>query len=133
MTRTPDWRARLARYVSGVARVRFRSGEHDCGMFAAGAIQVMTGEDVAAKFRGYRTIEEGRSAVAAAGFGSMGDYLASIMPEVEPPFAQVGDIVALEENGEEALGVVQGPSIYVLRVDGLGLVPLSRATRAFRP
>lgn len=132
MTRHPDWRGRLARYVSGVVRARFRPGTHDCAMFAAGAIEAMTGEDMAAEFRGYRTLEEGRAALAAAGFGGMGDVVAARLTEVSPQFAQVGDLAILEEKGEEAFGIVQGPFIYVLRVEGLGLVPVSRARRVFR-
>lgn len=130
--RYPDWRARLARYVTLQAQARFRPGRHDCALFAVDAVREMTGVDIGEGLRGYRSLAEGWQGLAAAGFGSLGELFAARLREVEPHLAQVGDVVILEENGEEACGVVQGPFIYVLRLDGLGLVPVSRARRAFR-
>jgi adenosyl cobinamide kinase/adenosyl cobinamide phosphate guanylyltransferase len=63
-----------------------------------------------------------------AGFADHLALVASLLPEIAPAFAQRGDVAAVGD----ALGVVDGEMIFVLREDGLGLVPLTAATRAFR-
>lgn len=57
MTRCEDWHARLAAYVFDAGRTPFAYGSHDCALFAAGAVEAMTGTDLAAGWRGiYRTL-----------------------------------------------------------------------------
>ncbi len=132
MTRHNDWRSRLAVYIARVQHQSFRPGQHDCALFAAGAVEAMTGVDLAEGMRGYSTIEQGQEFLRRHGFADHVDVAARRLPEVPPIMAQVGDVAAVSENGSAALGVVQGPMIYVLRLDGLGLVPLTSAERAFR-
>ena len=38
-----------------------------------------------------------------------------------------GDLAVVEGDGGRALGIVQGTMIYVLRPEGLGLLPIERA------
>lgn len=131
--RRKDWRPRLAAYLGEVARLRFRPGEHDCALFAAGAVEAMTGTDLAAGWRRtYRTLEDGLALLAQEGHGDHVALAAAHLEEVAPIRAQVGDVAAVREGAALALGIVQGPSIYVLRPSGLGLVPLTDAERAFR-
>lgn len=130
--RRADWRARLAAYVAAAATRTFQPGTHDCALFAAGAVEAITGRDLARGYRGYRSMRAGRAALADRGFASMADYAAAHLSEIPVLRAQVGDIAVLDENGGEAFGVVQGARIYVLRLDGLGTVALTDAKRAFR-
>lgn len=128
MTRFPDWRSRLRDYLETVARRPFKAGQHDCALFVAGGVEAMTGVDPAAEWRGkYRSLKKGRAMA-----GDMVAIAADLLPEVPPIFAQEGDVAVLDADGEDAFGLVQGPLIYVLRPDGLGLVPLTEAKRAFR-
>lgn len=131
LTRLPNWRARLTAYVMRSASTPFRPGQHDCALFAAGAVEAMTGIDPAADFRGtYRTLAEGRARMNELGHGDHIEMAARMLPEVPPIMAQIGDLAVVEG---EALGVVQGPMIYVLRPrGGLGLVSLTAGERAFR-
>lgn len=134
MRRRPDWRTHLRMYLEDVAAHPFRPGQHDCAMFVAGGIEAMTGEDPAADWRGaYRSLAKGRALITERGFEDMVDIAASQLDEVAPIFAREGDVAVLEDDeGLPAFGLVQGALIYVLRPDGLGLVALTEARRAFR-
>lgn len=43
--RLHDWEHRLTRYVTEVACTGFAHGSHDCALFAAGAVEAITGID----------------------------------------------------------------------------------------
>ena len=134
IARLPDWRARLRAYLEAVARASFRPGAHDCALFVAGGIEAMTGEDLAADWRGsYRSLKAGRAKLAEQGCPDLASLAAARFEEVPAIFAQEGDVAILRDaRGDHAFGLVQGALIYVLRKDGLGLVPLTDAERAFR-
>lgn len=132
--RRPDWRAQLGQYLAEVARRTFRPGAHDCALFAAGAVEAMTGFDAAAEWRGtYRTLAAGRRALQAAGFEDHLALVATFCPEVSPAMASVGDLVAVPaDDGEVALGVVQGAAIYCLTPGGMALVSRLHVQKAFK-
>lgn len=132
--RLPDWRPRLVAYLSAHARAAFRPGVHDCALFVAGAVEAMTGTDLAAEWRGgYRSLSAGRDQLRSAGFDSPAGLAAALFEAVPPILAREGDIAVLRgDDGQDALGLVQGALIYVLRPDGLGLVPLTEAVVAYR-
>lgn len=89
-----DYRTRLAAYVASVAGQPFRPRKHDCALFAAGAVEAMTGVDHARGLRGYRTLEKGRAKLAEKGFADHVAYAASLYDEVPPLKARVGDVIA---------------------------------------
>lgn len=129
MKRFPDWRLRLMAYVTDWRDREFRPGRSDCALFAAGAVEAMTGVDPAADFRGrYRTIDEGLALVGPAGHVG---HAATLFPEISPMRAQVGDLAEVEGDGGPALGVVIGPQIAAMGLDGLRFVFLTDARRAF--
>lgn len=133
--RRPDWRARLAEYLAQVAHNRFRPGAHDCALFAAGAVEAMTGADLAAEWRGtYRSLSGGRKALKAAGFADHVALVASHFEEVPPAFARVGDVAVLPGATRQgaALGIVQGASVYCLLPSGLAVVSRLHMKKAFR-
>lgn len=124
-TRLPDWRPRLAAYLEEVRTRPFAYGGHDCALFAAGAVEAMTGTDLAADYRGrYGSLKEGLKLVKGGHLAILRDHLRP----VAPAFAQVGDIALIGEVGFPALGLIQGETILVLREDGLGLMPRAAAT-----
>lgn len=132
--RRADWRSRLAQYLAAVAHRPFRPGQHDCALFAAGAVEAMTGADLASAWRGsYRRLEDGLAALQAAGFEGLPALAAACFPEVAPALAQAGDLAVLpgDETGA-ALGVVQGPAVYVLDPRGLAVVSRLHMKKAFR-
>lgn len=134
MARLPDWRPRLDRYLAEAARRPFRPGTHDCGLFAAGVVEAVTGYDPAAGWlRGrYCTLEEAQALCRARGHADHVAVIAAEFPEVHPVEALAGDLaVVINEEGEPVFGVVLGPRIAVLRVSGLGYCPRSDMVRAF--
>ena len=133
MTRLPDWKPRLIAYLATVARRPYRPGRHDCALFVAGGVAAMTGIDLAAEWRGYASLREGRARLAEAGIEDLAGLAARHFAEVPGLFAQEGDVAVLSDRrGQQALGLVQGPCVYGVGRSGLALAPLTAVERAFR-
>lgn len=131
--RLPDWKARLSDYVIAAARRPYVLGQHDCALFAAGAVLAARGIDPAADWRGrYDTKLGGLRLLVRAGHADHIAATANVLDEIHPAQAAAGDVGMLTEAGAPALGVVQGEMVYVLRPEGLGLVPRERLERAWR-
>lgn len=132
LNRLPDWRSRLTAYLVETAGNGFRYGSNDCALFAAGAVRAMTGEDPAAAWRGsYTTLEGGLKRLMKAGFENHIALVDSLLTEVPPAFAQVGDIVLVDAPDGPALGVVSGEAVACLAPQGLGYLPREAALRAW--
>jgi hypothetical protein len=141
MPRIKGWRPALFAALDAHRGKPFTWGVHDCAILAADAVLAMTGEDLAAPYRGrYASYTDGRALLAAHGFADQVAIFAAHFAEVPVVRAQVGDLAAVPAGeigapGDDlALGVVTGPVIAVmpLRGPGLASVPLLRAVRAFR-
>jgi hypothetical protein len=133
LQRVPDWRPRLVAWLAEVARKPFRPGEHDCALFAAGAIATMTGTDPAAKYRGrYTTVPGGLRILRRDGFADHVALVTGLLEEIPPLMAQVGDLAVVPTPEGPALGVVAGAEVLVLRPEGQGAVSLMAVERAFK-
>lgn len=130
--RLSDWQTRLTAYLAQTEKTAFRPGRHDCALFVAGAVAAMTGVDHARGWRGYRSLKSGQAKLAAAGYADHIALIASVLDECPPAFAQVGDLAVVDGDGGDAMGVVMGEVIAVLRPSGRGYVPLMAAKRVFR-
>lgn len=127
--RLPDWRPRLVAYLEGVRARPFAYGSHDCALFAAGAVEAMTGIDPAGDYRGrYDSLKAGLKLVR----GTHLDVLRRDFEAIPPAFAGVGDLALIGEVGFPAFGIFEGQHILVLREDGLGLMSRAAATAAYR-
>ena len=116
-------------YAAEAGQRPFRPGRHDCALFAAGWVKIITGRDLARGWRStYRSLRRGRQLMQNAGFADHVAFAAAHLPEIAPAFAQVGDLAVLEDN---AFGIVAGEMIYCLKPQGLGLVPRRAMRRAF--
>jgi hypothetical protein len=135
VVRRGDWHSRLNAFIDGVKRKPFDWTANNCGEhFAAGAVLAMTDEDIAAKWRGrYSTSTAAIRMMKKDGFSSLGDMVASVLPEVHPSQAKLGDIASVPVDGPfgASLGVVNGEVILVLGEQSMGVVPLARAERVF--
>lgn len=123
------WQDRLVAFLRDNHQRPFQPGVWDCAIWAAGAVQAMTGEDHLRGFRGYRTIAEGKRRLQARGFDDHVAYVAAWMPEINPAFAQPGDVAVIED---QSLGIVQGERVYLFGVNGFGTLPFTVISRAFR-
>lgn len=127
--RLPDWRPRLVAYLGAVRTRPFAYGQHDCALFAAGAVTAMTAVDLSDGYRDrYKSLKAG---LKLAGISPV-DLVRRAFDEVPPALAQVGDIAVIGQVGVPALGIFDGETILVLREDGLGRMPRAAATLAFR-
>jgi hypothetical protein len=119
----------LIAYAADAGPRPFRPGRHDCALFAAGWVKLVTGRDLARGWRStYRSLRRGQQLMQDAGFADHVAFAAAHLPETAPAFAQVGDLAVLET---QAFGIVAGEMVYCLRPEGLGLVPRSAMRRAF--
>jgi len=136
MKRLPGWRARMYAFVAEVGASPFAWGQLDCGPAWAGRhVELMTGVDIAAPFRGYTDYAGAVVTFQRAGFATLGDLVSSLLPELPAPsMARTGDLAAIEarEPFGHALGIVNGARILVLGRDGYGSVDLLKACRAWR-
>lgn len=136
MKRYPDWPKRLHDFVDGVKRRPFDWREHECAVaWAGGCVAALTGADVAERWRGRFTSMRGALRVMRNdGFADLGDMAASALPEIHIARARLGDVafVPQDDGFGGTLGIVNGETILVLREDGMGLVSLFDATRAFQ-
>ncbi|MDB5658307.1 MAG: hypothetical protein JWS10_922 [Cypionkella sp.] len=131
--RYPDWKLRLIDYVGVCANLPFEYGQHDCALFAAGAVDAMTGIDLAADWRGqYSTLKSGLRAIKRAGYADHLAFASAHFEAIAIAFAAPGDLAVIDGPEGAVLGVVQGEGIYVLALSGLGTLPLTYARSAFR-
>jgi hypothetical protein len=134
MQRFPDWRLRLHAVIESNRRTPFVWGQSDCAIFAADAIQAMTGQDIASGYRGtYTDAKSATKALRKARYSDLAAMAAAHLEEVAPIMAQAGDIVAMQspETGW-TLGVVIGERVIGRDLGGLVTVDRSAGERAFR-
>ena len=133
MKRLDDWKPRLRAFLAEQGDKQFQFGQQDCGALAGGAIEAMTGENPHAKVAGkYKTMAGALRALKRLGHEDHIAYAASLLGEIDPLYAQFGDIAVVQGDDGPALGVVVGAHIEVRTPAGRGVVPLTDAVRAFR-
>lgn len=120
MNRLPNWRARLTVYVDNVRRRPFAYGQHDCALFAAGALEAISGEDLAQELRGtYADLPSGRAAIQRMGYLDAIDMAKANLSRVPRHSLQVGDLAVVETPEGAALGVVQGGAVFLVGQSGM--------------
>lgn len=75
----------------------------------------------------YTTIRGGLRVLRRAGFEDHVALAQHHLAAKPVAFANVGDGAIVLSGNERALGIVQGPNVFVLRPEGLGHVPLAAA------
>ena len=132
MIRHPDWHDRLATYLDNVSEAPFEWGQHDCALFAASAVQRMTGVDPAEEFRGqYDTYKGATEALRKHGAGTLLKTVRDWFgPSISVHLAKRGDLVMRDAR---TLGVCVGQySWFVAQIGtGKGLIALPTASCAY--
>jgi hypothetical protein len=126
LTRDLKWESLLDKFFLENMKRPFVWGEWDCGLFAAGAIQVMTGVDLAEPYRGRYSDEAGARALGSA--ESIAESIG--LQECPPNFAHRGDLVLLSNTPDPCLGILGMDGRAVMVTDN-GLTFLKR-TRILR-
>ncbi len=130
MARFPDWPVRLNKYIIESEKKEFEPGTHDCVLFAAGAIEAMTGGDPMLEFRdqydAWNSSEEG---LDDPGYEIL---YKNITKKFGSPIlgvkGQKGDLAFYEG----ACGIVLGRYAMFLGENGYVYVLLRHLQRAFR-
>lgn len=141
MKRFEDWPSRLAAFVDESKTKPFAYGTWDCCIAVCDAIQVMTGKDPGALFRGQYSTALGATRemleISGGGVERTAVVIAASfdMPEIPVLRAGRGDVVLVPVDEGDALGFVYltGVSIAVAaQPKGLLYVPLCFGRRAWK-
>ena len=130
MMRVSTWERRLGDYLASRRALPFAYGSNDCAMFAAGAVEALTGQDPAAAFRGaYRSAAGSVRALRGIGEGTLEATIDAIFPAIAVGKIGRGDLVW---NGEAVVVCIGAVALFVGQhgeVDALhdGLVRVPRA------
>lgn len=151
MHRLHDWPERLAGFLDSRQGEPFAWGSNDCALFAADAVQAITGVDLAREFRGYSD-EEG-AATALASFvhnrplwHGAESLLEAVtlhiaedhdLSEIPSSLARRGDLVLLrhpEEEGNHSVGIIglEGLPVGITLEHGPQQRPLEDVIHAWR-
>lgn len=135
----------MTEFLWAKGRAPFAWGENDCMLFAAQAMRILTGIDVAGLFEGkYKTVRGALRLIKRAGFPDQIQLIEGVTkkyrwPETAPALAQRADWVLAEEDMEPfkyALGIVDlsGRFGWFVGAEGLQRVALDepRIVRAWR-
>lgn len=118
--RVTIWEEALSDYIASKRDEPFEYGVNDCCMFAAGAVEVMTGVDPMQEFRGtYSDLRGSLKALKEIGEGDLETTLDSKFDEIPISHAQRGDLAFFDDS----VGVIMGGFAYFVSDDGLERVP----------
>lgn len=129
--RVKQWQSRLAEAVEQARELPFEWGSRDCCLWAATAVERVTGIDPAAAYRGSYSDEGGATALLAS-LGGLAAVAALVGPEISPLEAAMGDVGLLNVEGADLLAVCIGARWLAVTASGLVDWPFRTATRAWR-
>lgn len=141
--RSTTWETReLHQFLAYHSHTPFAWGQFDCCLFAADAIQAMTGVDIASEFRGrYDSKLSAFSLIhSVTGGSTVADAAAYCAKQygldewAYPLMAQRGDLVVFHNGGNLIAGIVSLSGTQVISVAESGLVtePITAIERAWR-
>lgn len=129
LQRLPDWPERLIEFIEARRTRAFSWGSNDCALFAADAVLSMTGVDLGAEWRGYKSKRKAASIINK--IGGMRAFAASLQ-EKQVGFAQRGDIVLASMEDMETFGVVIDATKWIgPGQSGIESRPMSEAIAVF--
>lgn len=133
-----DWPEHLSKLIAERLKEPFQWGVNDCALFAADAVQAMTGNDPAKKLRGkYKTARGAKRALKRIGVESVSDiprvFISDIAEEIPLKMAGRGDIILTENDiGEPMLAICLGARCASPGPNGLVFSPTLSAASAWR-
>lgn len=139
MKRMDNWHEPLKKALDEADKP-FVWGENDCVSFALRCVEAQTGESVMSSIGNYKTAMGARRQIKKWGSKDLYISFSKLMsklevPEIRVPFAQRGDIVAIDDRVTGVcIGVVSLDNRYALFLDkeGLRKIPLLECCKAWR-
>lgn len=131
MKRLPDWQLRWEAFVRERQALPFAWGSNDCAMFAADAVQAMTGVRLLPLMRGYSSAREALVLIEQAG-GLRGIATHALGGFILPAYATVGDVVLVRVGKREALAICNGGTAIGPGPSGVVAVQMADALTAWR-
>lgn len=123
----------LSAFIQSRLNTAFEWGTHDCCLFAADAVKLQTGADLASEYRGhYRSALGANRALRKHGHLSLTSVLNEKLGNPIPRLnAMRGDIVLMNVDGQEVVGVYFR-QVFVPGENGLVLLPINEAIHVWR-
>ena len=130
LPRLPDADDRLRSLIIQRLAAPFLWGAHDCALWAADAVHVQIGVDPAGQLRG-RYASARHALRLVRGLGGLPSLVTAVLgrPLASPLLARLGDVGHTEED---TLAVCCGDAWAVPTRHGMGYLPLTQATAAWR-
>ena len=132
LTRKPNWRSELFSFLDSLERRNFDwDTQHDCALgLAAGAVEAMTGVDLASEWRGiYNSRKQAIKLLKDRDIKDIADLVCPKKDRVHPSRSVVGDIACIKTTKffKTSFGVVNGERIVVLNETGPATIDLLEA------
>jgi hypothetical protein len=135
LTRLADWPLRLEAFVAARQQQPFAWGTQDCALFAADAVQALTGVDVAPPaLRCHRHARAALRSMRAQG-GLPAIAQAALGTPIPPVLAGVGDVLLTRPSSQShhpMLAVCNGASALAPGPFGLVSLSLAQVSHAWR-
>ena len=140
--RRPDWQSRLHVFLLSCEGRKFGySGPQpfNCGTFAAGVIEALTGIDITSEIPSYTDHKSARQALrqvsGSASMAGLAEHFAAVygFNEIPVAFAQRGDVVQVGEGMKSRLATIAPHGTELLAPGKVGLIriPRDKALRAW--
>lgn len=127
--RLDSWEKNLNAYLKTVGP--FEWGKNDCCLFAANAVEAMTGVDPAKKYRGYKT--KLGAAKKLKNIGIEGAWTEVLNGEpINPKLCRRGDVVLFQNGQEQSVGVCLGTTFAAIAEEGLIMLSMDNAIMGWR-
>ncbi|WP_435007978.1 DUF6950 family protein [Tundrisphaera lichenicola] len=128
--RPEGWEGLLAAHIVEGRSCEFEWGAHDCVLWCANWVRKLTGNDLAADWRGtYGTEEEANSVLNSLGFASPADLADEHLDAIPVLRAKRGDIV---QHPAGMLGICDGARAYFLTLEGVTRLEFTKCLRAWK-
>lgn len=128
--RKDNWANKLNEFIESRRSIPFEWGVNDCSLFAADAVQAITGVDVAKDFRNKYSSMIGANKLIKS-FGSLEALADACLIQLRAfkttsGLLARGDVVLVKlKNGNEALGINLGRTCAFAGANGVEFIPFS--------
>lgn len=131
--RVHNWPKIIAEQLKIHMQVPFVWGEKDCCLAVADIVNMYAGIDIAEKFRGkYKTALGSKRALKKYGKGSIKDTASDILPSIPVSEAGRGDLVLVDTDAGESLGILFGTRAWAMAETGMVAIGMDKVTHAWR-